>query len=175
MRRSLSSILNLYFRYAFMRQIIWSIFVIAVFSIVAALVFQNTSVSTNPVGWERSFQVSSFNVVAKNVNVAFLGDVIVASYEGQAGGRQSVYASISFDGGVTFMPTVKVADAASKIPLNPHAAVSPSGIITVAWQAYIDSEATNRIFCATSKDYGATWSPPAKMIPSMPRHERCII
>jgi hypothetical protein len=164
MRRFLSAIINLYFRYAFVRQIIWSIFVLAVFSIVAALVFQNTSVSTNPVGWERSFQVSSFNVVAKNVNVAYLGDVIVVSYEGRAAGRQGVYVSISFDGGVTFMPPVKVADADSKIPLNPHAAVSPSGIITVAWQAYIDSESTNRIFCATSKDYGATWSPPAKIL-----------
>ena len=164
MRRFLSAIINLYFRYAFVRQITWSIFALAAFTIVAALVFQNTRVSTNPVGWERSFQVSSFNVVAKNVNVAYLGDVIVASYEGRAGGGQGVYASISFDGGITFMPAVKVTDATSKIPLNPHAAVSPSGIITVAWQAYIDSEATNRIFCSTSKDYGATWSPPAKIL-----------
>jgi hypothetical protein len=164
MRRFLSAIINLYFRYAFLRQITWSIFVLAVFTVAAALVFQNTRVSTNPVGWERSFQVSSFNVVAKNVNVAYLGDVIVVSYEGRAGGGQGVYASISFDGGKNFMPAVRIADAASKIPLNPHAAVSPSGIITVAWQAYIDSEATNRIFCSTSKDYGATWSPPAKIV-----------
>lgn len=89
MRRFLSAIINLYFRYAFLRQIAWSIFVLAVFSIVAALVFQNTRVSTNPVGWERSFQVSSFNVVAKNVNVAYLGDVIVVSYEGRAAGGRA--------------------------------------------------------------------------------------
>jgi hypothetical protein len=164
MRRFLSAIINLYFRYAFLRQIAWSIFVLAVFSVVAALVFQNTRVFTSPVGWERSFQVSSFNVVAKDVSVAYLGDVIVAAYEGRAAGTQGVYASISFDGGETFMPAVRVSAAASKIPMNPHAAVSPSGLVTVAWQSYIDSESTSRIFCATSRDYGATWSEPAKLL-----------
>ncbi len=163
MIRFLSSILNLYFRYAFVRQILWSVFVLAVFSVVAAMVFQNTRAVTNPVGWERSFQVSSFNVVAKGLNAASCGDVIVVAYEGRGGGKQGVFASISFDGGLTFLPTVRVADAASNIPLSPHAAVSPSGLITVAWQAYVESESTNRVYCSVSKDYGASWSAPSQI------------
>lgn len=163
MSRFLSSILNLYFRFAFVRQILWSIFVLVVFSIIVAMVFQNTRAVTNPVGWERSFQVSSFNVVARGLNAASCGDIIVVTYEGRGGGKQGVFASISFDGGATFMPTVRVADAASNIPLSPHAAVSPSGLITVAWQAYVDSESTNRVYSSVSRDYGASWSAPAQI------------
>ncbi len=163
MRNILSYILNLYFRIAFFRQFLWTIFLFAVFSIAAALIFQSSRVLTNPAGWEKSFQVSSFNIVARDITVASRGDVIAAVYEGRAGGAQGIYATLSFDAGVNFLPSIKVAGVTSKTAMNPHAAISPAGRLTVMWHSYIESESTNRIFYSTSKDYGATWSEPEKL------------
>ncbi len=163
MRQMVSYILNLYFRIAFLRQLLWGIFLFAVFSIAAALVFQSGRVLTNPAGWEKSFQASSFNVVARDITVASRGNIIAAVYEGRAGGAQGIYATLSFDGGVTFMPSLRVAGVASKTTMNPHAAISPAGHLTVMWHGYIEAESTNRIFYSTSRDYGATWSDPKKL------------
>ncbi len=163
MRNLGSYILNLYFRIAFVRQCLWAIFLFAVFSIAAALVFQSSKVLTNPAGWEKSFQVSSFNIVARDITVASRGNIIAAVYEGRAGGAQGIYATLSFDGGVTFLPSLRVAGVTSKTSMNPHAAISPAGHLTVMWHGYIDTESTNRIFFSTSKDYGATWSEPKKL------------
>ena len=163
MKNFISYIMNLYFRFAFIRQFLWAIFLFAVFSIAAALVFQSNRVSTNPVGWEKSFQVSSFNIVAKDVTVASRGDMIVAVYEGTGGGNRGIYASLSFNGGLTFMQSIRVAPVASKTSMNPHAAISPAGHLTVMWHAYVENESTNRIFYSTSKDMGATWSAPKRL------------
>jgi len=163
MRNLASYILNLYFRVAFIRQCLWAIFLFAVFSIAAAVVFQSSRVLTNPAGWEKSFQVSSFNIVARDITVASRGNIIAAVYEGRAGGAQGIYATLSFDGGVTFLPSLRVAGVTSKTAMNPHAAISPAGHLTVMWHGYIDAESTNRIFFSTSKDYGATWSEPKKI------------
>ena len=127
----MSYILNLYFRFAFIRQILWAIFVLAVFSIAVALIFQSSRVSTTPIGWDKSFQVSSFNIVARDVSVASKGDIVAAVYEGRAGGAQGIYASLSFNGGMTFMPPVRVAAVASKTAMNPYPAISPAGNLTV--------------------------------------------
>ncbi len=163
MKNMISYILNLYFRIAFLRQLLWAIFLFAVFSIAAALVFQSNRVLTNPAGWEKSFQASSFNVVARDITVASRGDIIAAVYEGRAGGAQGIYATLSFDAGVNFLPSLKVAGVASRTAMNPHAAISPAGHLTVMWHGYIEAESTNRIFYSTSKDYGATWSEPRKL------------
>ncbi len=163
MKRAISYVMSLTFRFAFIRQVLWGVFVCAVFSIAAALVFQSSRVSTNPVGWEKSFQVSSFNVVARDVTVASRGDMIIAVYEGRAGGAGGIYVSQSFNGGRTFMPSMMVARMASKTSMNPHAAISPSGQVTVMWHAYQDRESTTRIFYSTSKDMGATWGKPAML------------
>jgi hypothetical protein len=163
MNRLISGITTLYFRFAFVRQLPWVLVVLVIFALGAALVFQNRSVTTNPAGWERSFQVSSFNVVARDVSVSSRGDIIAATYEGREGGAQGIYVSLSFDGGVTFLPSIRVAGVTSKTAMNPHAAVSPSGKVTVMWNGYIDAESTTRIFYSTSKDLGATWSQPKKI------------
>ncbi|MBN2159696.1 MAG: exo-alpha-sialidase [Spirochaetes bacterium] len=163
MKRLLSGITTLYFRFALVRQLPWALVVLVIFALAAALVFQNRKVTTNPAGWERSFQVSSFNVVARDISVSSRGDVIAAAYEGREGWAQGIYVSLSFDGGVTFIPSIRVAAVASKTAMNPHAAVSPSGVVTVMWNAYLDAESTTRIFYSTSKDLGATWSRPKKI------------
>lgn len=155
--------LNLYFRFAFLRQMLWALVVFMVFSIAAAVVFQSSRVMTNPIGWEKSFQASSFNIVARDVTVASKGEIIAAVFEGRTGTTQGIYSDLSFDGGVTFMPPVKVAAVVSKTAMNPHAAISPAGYLTVMWHSYIDAEATNRIFYSTSKNYGATWSEPKRL------------
>jgi hypothetical protein len=163
MRSFTSYIVDLYFRFAFIRRIPWLIVVVALFTLGAALVFQNNRVSTKPVGWEKSFQLSSFNIVARDVTVSSRGDIIAAAYEGVAGGAQGIYVSLSFDGGVTFLPSIRVAGVASKTSMNPHAAISPSGAVTVMWHGYLEDESTSRIFYSTSKDLGATWSEPTKL------------
>jgi len=163
MRNFLSYIVNLYFRVAFLRQLLWSIFLFAVFSIAAALIFQSSRVLTNPAGWEKSFQVSSFNVVARDITVASRGDIVAAVYEGRTGGAQGIYATLSFDAGVTFLPSLKVAAVASRTAMNPHAAISPAGHLTVVWHSYLEGESTNRIFYSTSKDLGASWSEPKRI------------
>jgi hypothetical protein len=163
MRVFMPYIINLYFRFAFIRQILWAIFTLVVFSISAALILQNSRVSTAPIGWDKSFQVSSFNVVARDVSVASRGDVIAAAYEGQAGGAQGIYISLSFNGGVTFMPPVRVARVASKTTMNPYPAISPGGDLTVMWHSYVEEESTERIFYAMSKDLGASWTLPKRL------------
>jgi hypothetical protein len=163
MRVFMSYILNLYFRFAFIRQILWAIFALAVFSISAALIFQGSRVSTAPVGWDKSFQISSFNVVARDVSVASRGDIIAAAYEGRAGGVQGIYLSLSFNGGVSFMPPIRVAGVASKTTMNPYPAISPGGDLTVMWHSHVEEETTERIFYAMSKDLGASWTVPKKL------------
>jgi len=163
MRRLISYLMNLSLRFAFVRQVLWGLLVCAVFSIAAAIVFQNARVSSNPVGWEKSFQVSSFTIVARDVAVASRGDMVFAVYEGAPGGRRGIFISPSFNGGQTFMQAIRVAPAVSKTPLNPHAAISPAGHVTVMWHAYLENESTSRIFYSISRDMGATWSEPKKL------------
>src|SRR4030043_58873 len=118
MKRLLSYMMNLYFRFAFFRKGLWWIFVLAVFAVAAALIFQNSRVSTNPVGWEKGFQVSSYNIVARDMSVASRGDVVVTAYEGLAGGAPGIYASISFNGGGGLLPPPRGGAVAAKT--TPH-------------------------------------------------------
>jgi hypothetical protein len=156
----ISSILNLYFRNVFFRSAARYLFVLVPFAIVAAILLQSSSVVTYPVGWERSFQLSPFNVAARNVDAHSIDDFIAVVYEGRAGAGQGIYASISFNAGDSFFPSVKVADAASKTELKPAVAVAPNGTISVVWDGFIESESTNRVFYSSSKDFGASWSSP---------------
>jgi len=164
MARLLSYLMNFYFRRSCLRKAAWSVIGLVLFAPVAALVFQNSRVSTYPVGWERSFQLSSFNVVARNAAAASQDNFIAVVYEGISGKGREIYASFSFNAGASVLPSLKVADASSKTELNPHVAIARSGAVSVMWQGYVDGESATRIFYSTSKDFGATWTAPRKLI-----------
>jgi hypothetical protein len=164
MMRLFSYITNCYFRWSYLRRAAWSVIALIFFTLVATLVFQNTEVSTYPVGWERSFQLSSFNVAATNAAVAARDDFIMVVYEGISGKGRGIYASLSFNAGSSFLPTMKIADAASKTELRPSVAIARDGAVSVMWQCYVESQSTTRIFGTESRDFGATWSPPRELV-----------
>lgn len=163
MKRIGSYMVNLYFRYPLFRRVPRLALFAVLFAIGAAMVFQNRRVSTNPVGWERSLQVSTFNVVARDVAAASRGDIIAVAFEGRAGGAQGIYCALSLDGGDRIGAPVRVAVARSRTAMHPFPAISPSGELIVVWHAYVEAESSTRIFSSVSGDLGATWSQPRKI------------
>jgi hypothetical protein len=158
MSRFLSFIINLSFRLSFFRQILWSLMIFLCFLVLSVVIFNTGNIMTNPVGWERSFLVSSYKLLAKNLEVTCSGNYIIAVYEASGDRGEAIYASVSFNGGESFLQPVRVAAAEMKMDKNPHAAVSSKGDVTVVWQNYVSAESTNRIFYSRSTDFGATWS-----------------
>jgi len=150
--------MNLYFRLAFLRQIIWLAVAVCVFTVSAAILFQNSDISTGPVGWEKSFKITPFKIKSRNLSVASRGNFVIAVYQGTEGTEPGIYASVSFNAGQSFLPPVRIDYANTKIENNPYVAVSGNGTVTVMWHKLVEDESTNRIFYATSSDMGATWS-----------------
>jgi len=163
MKSLYSYIVNLCFRVAFFREGLWSALVILVMAVVALLLFQSGDVITKPVGWEKSYYVSPYNLKVKNVNVASQGNYVITVYEGDDRGRHGIYVSVSFDGGMNFLKPIMISEANNIIDNNPKVAISGNGHIFVAWQNHIVEEATNRIFYVKSVDMGAQWSQPQQI------------
>ncbi len=156
----ISSILDLYFRNIVFRKTARYLFVLIPVVIAAAILLHNDSVVTNPVGWERRFQVSPFNVAARNIDAHSIDTFIAVVYEGRTGAGQGIYTSISFNAGDSFLASAKITDTVSRTELNPSVAVSQKGTISVMWDTFVEGESTNRVFFSSSNDLGATWSPP---------------
>ncbi len=163
MKRILSYFIYLYFRLAFIRQILWSVIIFCFFIVMAALFFRGGELETSPVGWEKTFLVSSYQITARNVNVTSKGNFILAVYEARRDNVSGLYTSMSFNGGDSFLPPVRVAATDYNIEKKPCAAVSGSGKIAVTWHDYVERDSANRIFLATSDDMGATWSRPVQV------------
>ncbi len=163
MKRLLSYLVELNFRLSYLRKVIWSVIVAMAAAIAVTVVFQTKNVVTRPVGWEKSYRISSYDKNARNVELASRGNFIVSTYEAVTGKGREILASVSFDGGVTFLPSVTIATANQLVEGNPHVAVSKDGIVTVMWHDYIEKESTNRIFYSTSTDMGANWSSPRRV------------
>jgi hypothetical protein len=137
---------------------------VALGSIIAfSVLFITSRVKTDPIGWEKSFAVTGYNIVARNSQVAYLGNYIVAAFEGRAAGSWGVFVAVSFDGGASFLAPVRVASVEGESPSNPHAAISPEGAIAVMWHSFAEKESTMRVYMATSSDLGANWSVPKKI------------
>lgn len=160
MKRMMSYILDIYFTSSLMRRMPKAVMSLLLVGAVLVPALQYRETGSAPVGWERSFPLSPFNVMARDIGANACGSILAVSYEGRGAG---VYVSISVNSGASFMPAVRVAEVRSQTPLHPQVAVAPSGAITVAWQAYMDDEATTRIFYSSSSDIGATWSGPKKL------------
>lgn len=150
-------IINLYFRFAGFRRIIWSMMAFSSAAVILVVLFSGSDVTTNPVGWEKTFMLSRPGIVAKKIKSVSNGNFIAAVYEGTEGKTNSVWLSISFNSGKSFVPAIKIADIPADIDANPHVAVSARGKIAVAWQSLADAD--TRIFYSVSSDFGKSWTP----------------
>ncbi len=160
MKGPVSYIVYLYFRLSFIRKLIWSLLLFLVFSVVSVLFFTESRISPNPIGWERTFYISDREVTAKNIKLATSGNFIAIAFQGRREGKAGIYVSVSFNRGNRFLAPVKLADLSSDIQGYPDIAISGNGMLTVVWQDMVETELTNRIFSATSTDFGAKWSKP---------------
>jgi len=153
-----------------LKKLVWPLTGFALFSIFMVIIFQSDDVSTYPVGWEKTFPLTPYNLSAKNVNVSYKGKYIAAVYEGKDKKKSGIFVSISFDSGKNFFKPVKIASMQSSTEMNPGIAISRKGHIAVVWQMISKNDPNSRIFYSISRDYGATWSTPGriKLISEMP-------
>ena len=103
------------------------------FSIISVIVFQSDDAVTDPVGWGKPRYISPAGVEAKNVSTDRRGNFIVSVYEGEASSGRNIYASISFDSGISFIEPVVINSSKSKINNNPRVSISSQGTIYVMW------------------------------------------
>ncbi len=163
MKGIVSYITNLYFRLSFLRQALWVLLITIVFTMGALIFFQSKDVTTKPVGWEKSFYISTNKISPEKINVSSKGNYIVIVYEGKRGNSSGIYASISFNGGRSFLLPVKIADVSPRVNVNPYVAVSSGGKLSVFWHDFVEADAAARIFFSNSADFGANWSKPQQV------------
>ncbi|MFC1670486.1 hypothetical protein ACFL20_08840 [Spirochaetota bacterium] len=163
MRTFVSYLTNKYFRFSFLRKLIWTFIVFIVFTITLIIILPQRDVKTKPVGWERRVFISPGKIYAKNVSIASKGRFVAVVYEGIEKKKKGIYVSVSFKGGRSFLAPVKITDIFSNMENNPHVAISKRGHITIAWHDFSEGESTNRIYYSLSTDMGASWSNPAQV------------
>ncbi len=129
----------------------------------ALLVFKSEPVQTSPVGWERSFFVSPYNLKALNIQMASRGNYIASVFQGEEKGSKGIYAAVSFNGGTDFLPPVKISDINSTIETKPCAAIAGNGHLAVVWHNLPEGDISSRIYMSISRDMGATWSSPEEL------------
>jgi len=156
-------ILQLSFRFRYLRHLIWTFLVILFLTLLVSVFFPERNTVTRPVGWERSFYVVPAALKTKNFHAAALGKLVVVTYEGTEKGKHGIFVSLSFNGGMYFQAPVKVADVNTVIGNNPKVAVSGNGHVFIAWQNHVVDEAANRVYFSRSEDMGATWTAPKKL------------
>lgn len=156
-------IIYLYFHFTRLSLLIAGFIIFLIFSIISAVIFQSHDVFTDPVGWAKPAAISPAGVESKNVSTVRRGNLVAAVYEGESGGVKNIYASISFDGGISFIDPVVIAQFDSNINNNPRIAVSSTGVLHVMWHVLSGEESESRIYTSVSTDMGATWTSPAEI------------
>jgi len=129
--------------------------------------------------WSKPMEIDNVRGLPRDDNGAvegFAGAVGPDStlYEVWADGNHLVFTASS-DGGATFAPTRNVVDTAPtmfsidavarangfpQIAIDPHGGPK-GGRLYVAWADYRNGEID--VFCSSSKDFGATWSPAVRV------------
>jgi hypothetical protein len=129
--------------------------------------------------WSKPVEIDNVRGLPRDDNGAVEGFFGVAGpdstlYAVWADGNHLVFTSSS-DGGVTFAPTRNILDTAPtmfsidavarangfpQIAIDPHGG-RKGGHLFVTWADYRNGEID--VFCSTSKDYGATWSPATRV------------
>ena len=86
------------------------------------------------------------------------GDVYVV-YRDYRTGDANVYASVSWDAGQTWRPSVRVDDAPGPtVAGHPVVDVDAAGTVYVAWEDWRNSTAPYQLFFSRSTDRGVSWS-----------------
>ena len=151
-------IIYLYFNFSRMSLFIYSLMFFLCFSIVFVVVFQSHDAVTDPLGWSKPVYISPSGVNTKNVNSARKGNFVVSVYEGEEGSLKNIYASISFDSGVSFLEPVVISRFESQINNNPGVSISSAGNIYVMWHHLSGEESESKILYSFSRDMGVSWS-----------------
>ena len=61
---------------------LWSVMSVAMVSLLFIMFFSSNDVATFPVGWEKSFPITPYNLSAKNVKMAVKGNFIASALDG---------------------------------------------------------------------------------------------
>ena len=146
----------------FYKKIAWMIFFFSIVSLLFIIAFQDSNVSTLPVGWDKSYPITPYDLYVKNIKMAQRGNIIAVVYEGEKNKAIDVYVSLSFDEGKKFIQPVKIALTPSKTERYPDISVSSKGHIAVTWQELSGEDPNNHIYYSISADMGATWSEPIR-------------
>ncbi len=163
MNRVTAYIVEFLFKNALIRRVLLSCVVMVIVSGAVMLLFRGVAVQTSPVGWEKSFFISPYNLRAVNISMSSRGNYIASVFQGEEKGQKGIYVSVSFNGGTEFLPPVKISDIDSTIETRPHAAIAGNGHLAVVWHNLPSGDISSRIFMAISTDMGATWSQPRQL------------
>ncbi len=132
-----------------------------IFSIISVVVMISDEVKTDPVGWDKMKILSPAGVTARNVHADRKGNLVAAVFEGASKGNTGIYVTLSFDGGTSFIDSIKIADFKSEISNSPRIAISSKGEIYATWYVLSGDESNSSIYYSMSGDMGVTWSAPA--------------
>ncbi len=143
------------------KKIAWSTLALSAISFFIVLAFQNNNVSTYPVGWDKSYPITPYDLYIKNIRLAQKGNIIAVVYEAERNKASGIYVSLSFDKGIKFFQPVKIASISPGTDRNPDISVSPDGHIAVVWQELSEEDPNSRLYYSISGDMGATWTEPA--------------
>jgi len=159
MKTIAKKIIYSYLSVKYFREIIWGSFLFFIFIIIATTLFVSDQIITKPLGWEKSRFITPYKLKIKNSRIASKGKLIVSSYESINKLKKTIYLSISFNGGKSFLKPIDVISFKEKVEgnLNPSVAISNRGIISVFWQKTIGENEEIRIYGRSSLDYGVTW------------------
>jgi hypothetical protein len=162
MKNIIINIMHLFPEMPFYKKIAWTTFILSTISLCFIFLFEGSKVSTFPVGWDKSYYITPYDISVKNIKLAQKGSLIALIYEGEKNKSSGIYISMSFDDGARFLQPVKIADIISKTDRYPDVSISTNGHIAAVWQELTETDPNSRIYYATSADMGATWSFPVK-------------
>lgn len=141
----------------------WSVILI-IAALIIIIIFNSGEVSTYPVGWEKGYPITPFDIAVNNMEVTSKGGLIAVVYEGTKKNETGIYISISFDAGKNFLKPVTIDMLRNEINQKPQISISGSGHIAVVWQNISRDDPDSRIFFSVSKNMGASWSAPQRII-----------
>ncbi|MBN2401537.1 MAG: exo-alpha-sialidase [Spirochaetes bacterium] len=162
MKNIIINIMHFFPAMPFYKKAAWTILILSTLSLCYIMIFDNSRVSTLPVGWEKKYYITPYDLNVKNIKLDRRGSIIAVVYEGEKNKSSGIYISLSFDDGAKFLQPVKIAEISSKTDSYPDVSVSRNGHIAAVWQKLTEADPNSRIYYAVSADMGATWNEPAR-------------
>ena len=147
----------------FYKKAAWVALVLSAVSFCFIMLFESSKVASFPIGWEKSYFITPYDINIKNIKLDQKGNLIALVYEGEKNRTSGIYVSLSFDNGENFLQPVKIAEITSKTDRYPDISISSNGHIAAVWQELTEADPNSRIYYAQSADMGASWSSPEKI------------